>query len=51
MFKPITVKRNICKCERCGYEWISLGGPLPIACSKCKNRYWNIKKKNKKNKR
>ena len=43
MFKP--AKGNICHCERCGYDWLSYGLPLPIACAGCKSRSWNVPKK------
>ena len=44
MYKEINTQRYECKCERCGYIWIS--NSIPISCSKCKTRSWNVKSKN-----
>ncbi len=38
------VKRDVCKCNKCGNEWIARGDELPICCGKCKSPYWNKKK-------
>jgi predicted Zn-ribbon and HTH transcriptional regulator len=41
------IKRDIFKCERCGYEWFShkyTAENPPIACAKCKSPYWNVKR-------
>ena len=31
-----------CKCERCDHTWDAIGKAAPVACAKCKSRYWNI---------
>jgi len=37
------LKRNICKCERCGHVWLPRQPQKkPIACAKCKSAYWSI---------
>jgi predicted Zn-ribbon and HTH transcriptional regulator len=35
---------NECKCEKCGYEWLSRVKE-PKACPNCTSRRWNKKKK------
>lgn len=41
---------KLCKCLRCGYEWVTRMETLPIKCAneKCKSPYWNIPRKQKK---
>jgi len=31
-------------CERCRHKWVSRGN-MPVVCPKCKNPYWNKKRK------
>jgi predicted Zn-ribbon and HTH transcriptional regulator len=33
-----------CHCERCGYEWISVGQEAPDRCAGCKAPHWNVAK-------
>lgn len=37
-------------CERCGHSWISRIKTLPRFCPHCKTLYWNIPRKENKNK-
>lgn len=30
-----------CKCDKCGYEWITKKAEIPKVCSKCKSIKWN----------
>lgn len=36
----------VCKCERCGHEWVSLKGKVDEikVCAQCKSPYWNTPK-------
>ena len=53
MIKPI--RTILCKCERCGHEWIPHIIPkdpdhptieeIPRVCPKCKSAYWMVPKK------
>jgi len=46
----ITLNLEGYKCERCGHEWVPLGKKEPIVCPKCKSPYWNIPRRQKKQK-
>lgn len=37
------------KCLKCGYEWSPRLEGRPVACPECKNRKWDVPKKEKKN--
>ncbi len=49
--KKITV--TMLRCERCGYEWQQRGKKLPEVCAnlKCKSRYWNRPRQQRKTKK
>ena len=34
----VTTYRWTCRCERCGYEWVTLGDEAPTRCPGCKAR-------------
>jgi hypothetical protein len=36
------------RCLRCDHEWIPTGAFEPKVCPKCKNPYWNVPRKEKK---
>ncbi|HTG95800.1 MAG TPA: hypothetical protein VL866_24580 [Pyrinomonadaceae bacterium] len=44
MKKQITKNQYHCKCERCGYEWVSRKG-VPMVCpnKRCHNPRWDQK--------
>ena len=44
-----TIKLNKVKCLRCGYEWTPRNSIIRV-CAKCRSPYWDIEKKQKKNK-
>jgi len=55
LYSPMAVfKKKIMvtmlRCERCGYQWQKRGKNLPEVCAnlKCKSRYWNKPRRNKK---
>lgn len=33
---------GICRCERCGYEWMPRVSGEPRQCPRCKNPKWNV---------
>ncbi len=37
------VKRDVCKCDLCGHEWLPRSDELPVCCASCKNPRWNKK--------
>ena len=43
MITNITVPARQCKCEVCGYTWLSFAPEIPVYCSniKCRSREWN----------
>jgi tRNA(Ile2) C34 agmatinyltransferase TiaS len=41
----ITIPALLCKCEKCGHEWESVGDEPPTNCRKCRSREWNGKKR------
>ena len=41
----VFVKREICKCNVCGHEWLPRNDDTPLRCGGCKSPYWNRKKK------
>ncbi len=40
----VTLDRWNLVCERCGHEWKVTGEP-PVACAKCRSKYWDIPRK------
>lgn len=44
MKKHITRDQYLCKCERCGHEWVSRKG-VPMVCpnKRCHNPRWDQK--------
>ncbi len=53
MIRTVKIEATECTCERCGTVWIPKPvrqgnkwiTPLPVACTNCKQSYWNRPKK------
>lgn len=41
MVKQNKVERELCYCNRCGYEWLAQLGKKPAHCAKCNSAYWD----------
>ena len=50
MITKVTIPARACKCEVCGYEWISIAVDVVLWCQnrECRSREWNGKKEKKK---
>ena len=33
---------QICRCRRCGHEWVKRVGTRPVRCPNCKQPKWDI---------
>lgn len=44
--RRVKVAALVCRCTRCGHEWVALGQPIeaepevPDRCAKCRSPYW-----------
>jgi len=39
--EPVGKGLYLCKCGRCGYEWVSKRATGPRFCAGCNSPYWN----------
>ncbi len=35
------IEEKICRCVRCGHEWVRRVGHRPVCCPKCITPYWD----------
>jgi predicted Zn-ribbon and HTH transcriptional regulator len=37
----MSIEDRICRCVRCGYEWVKRVGGRPVRCPHCKEHDWD----------
>lgn len=40
----MSIEEKICRCLRCGHEWVRRVGHQPVKCPECISPYWNVAK-------